>query len=357
MKKIVIGIDISKEKIDASAIDVRNTQQGVQKLDYQRFENRPLGFRRMLVWARHLIKGVALDEVLFCCETTGGYDRSLCDYIYAKDLDIWRESALQIKRSMGVRKGKDDRADSLMIEYAMRHMDKAVIYETPSDNVRELKALLQYRHKLVQEKTEKKVRMSHLSDTAAKSKSMSFILRDARKSIKALEKSVKQCEQQILELIKGDGELSRSYRHIVSVSGIGIVNATALIAYSNNFRGITTANRMASYYGIASFRDTSGTSVDKKAYVKCYSNSLLKAYLTQAAVWTIRENSIYHDYYLRLKKKGKPYGIIINNARNKLIHLVFSLVENDTDYEQNHEYIRMKRRVNADFATEFKNIN
>lgn len=53
---------------------------------------------------------------------------------------------------MGVRKGKDDKADSLMIaEYAMRHMDKAVIYETPSDNVRELKALLQYRHKLVQE--------------------------------------------------------------------------------------------------------------------------------------------------------------------------------------------------------------
>ena len=103
MKKNVIGIDISKEKIDASAIDVRNTRQGVLKLGYQTFENRPMGFRRMLVWARHLIKGTPLGEVLFCCETTGGYDRSLCDYIYAKDLDIWRESALQIKRSMGVR--------------------------------------------------------------------------------------------------------------------------------------------------------------------------------------------------------------------------------------------------------------
>ena len=195
MKKIVIGIDISKEKIDASAIDVRNIQQGVQKLGYQTFENRPMGFRRMLVWARHLIKGVGLEEVLFCCETTGGYDRSLCDYIYTKDLDIWRESALQIKRSMGVRKGKDDKADSLMIaEYAMRHMDKAVIYETPSDAICELKALLQYRHKLVQEKTEKKVRMSHLADTAAKSKSMSFILRDARKSVKALEKS-RNCQR------------------------------------------------------------------------------------------------------------------------------------------------------------------
>ena len=97
--------------------------------------------------------------------------------------------------------------------------------------------------------------------------------------------------------------------------------------------------------------------MDKKAYVKCYSNSLLKAYLTQAAEWTIRENGIYHDYYLRLKEKGKPYGIIINNARNKLIHLVFSLVKNDTDYERNYEYIRKLRREKVDFATELENIN
>ena len=46
---------------------------------------------------------------------------------------------------MGVRKGKDDKADSLMIaEYAMRHIDKAVIYETPDGAVRELKALFLY---------------------------------------------------------------------------------------------------------------------------------------------------------------------------------------------------------------------
>ena len=35
MKKIVIGIDISKEKIDATAIDVRSGQLGVVKLDYK----------------------------------------------------------------------------------------------------------------------------------------------------------------------------------------------------------------------------------------------------------------------------------------------------------------------------------
>lgn len=358
MKKIVVGIDISKEKIDVSAIDVRDSQLGVVKLDYQVFENRPMGFRRMLVWARHLVKGVGLEDVLFCCETTGGYDRSLCDYVYAKGLDIWREGALQIKRSMGVRKGKDDKADSLMIaEYAMRHMDKAVIYETPSDGVRELKALFLYRHKLVQERTEKKVRAAELKATSGKSNSVKFILRDAMKGVRALDKSIKQCEKQILELIEGDEELARNYGHITSVSGIGIVNATAFIAYSNNFKGIVTANKIASYWGCAAFRDTSGTSVDKKAYVKCYSNSQLKAYLTEAAEHTVKENGIYHDYYLRLKAAGKPYGVIINNARNKLIHLVYSLVTNNTDYEQNHEFLRAQRKGRTVMPAQLENIN
>ena len=358
MKKIVVGIDISKEKIDASAIDVRDRQLGVVKLDYQVFDNRPMGFRRMLVWAKHLIKSVGLEDVLFCCETTGGYDRCLCDYIYAKGYDIWREGALQIKRSMGVRKGKDDKADSLMIaEYAMRHMDKAIIYETPSDTVRELKALFLYRHKLVQERTEKKVRAQHLKATTAKSKTMSFIVRDAMKSVRAVDKSIKQCEHQIQELIEGDEELRKNYGHITSVSGIGIVNATAFIAYTNNFRGITTANKIASYWGVASFRDTSGTSVDKKSCVKFYSNSLLKAYLTQAAECTVKEKGIYRDYYMRMKTAGKPYGIIINNVRNKLIHLVCSLVTNDENYERNHESLRVQRKGRTEMSVQLKNIN
>ena len=345
MKKIVIGIDISKEKIDATAIDVRDTQQGVVKLDYQVYKNRPMGFRRMLVWARHLIKGVGLEDVLFCCETTGGYDRCLCDYIYAKGFDIWREAALQVKCSMGVRKGKDDKADSLMIaEYAMRHIDKAVIYETPDEKVRELKALFLYRYKLVQERTEKKVRASELKATAAKSDSMRFIVRDAMKGVRSLDKSIRDCEKQIMAIINDDEELKRNYGHIVSVPGISIVNATAFIAYSNNFHSITTANKIASYWGCASFRERSGTSIDKKAYVKCYSSSLLKATLTQAAECTIKEHGIYRGYYLRLKAEGKPYGIIVNNVRNKLIHLVFSMVTNNMDYEKNHEFLRERRK-------------
>jgi transposase len=229
----------------------------------------------------------------------------------------------------------------------MRHIDKAVSYISPSETVRELKALLLYRRKLEQEKTSKKVRVAELKSTAAKSRSVSFILRDAQKSIRVLEKSIKDCEKQILALYDSDEELKKSYDHLISIRGIGIVNATAMIAYSNNFKNITSSRKLASYYGIAPFRERSGTTIDKKAMVKCYSSSMLRAYLTQAAENTIREHGIYHDYYTRLSARGKCHGIALNNVKNKLLHLSLSLITNDMDYEENHEVLRAIRKVQA----------
>ncbi len=49
MKKIIIGIDVSKEKCDATAISVVNGLLEVNKLDYMVFENRPKGFQKPTV--------------------------------------------------------------------------------------------------------------------------------------------------------------------------------------------------------------------------------------------------------------------------------------------------------------------
>ena len=47
MKKIIIGIDVSKEKCDATAIFVGKGLLEVAKLDYFVFENCPKGFRKL----------------------------------------------------------------------------------------------------------------------------------------------------------------------------------------------------------------------------------------------------------------------------------------------------------------------
>ena len=103
---------------------------------------------------------------------------------------------------------------------------------------------------------------------------------------------------------------------------------------------------MATYWGVAAFRSKSGTSVDKRANVRNLSSSMLKSYLTQAAIHTIAKGGIYHDYYQRKIAEGKTHSVALNNAKNKLLHLAMSLVTHDMDYEADHEFLRTQRVAN-----------
>ena len=311
MKKIIIGIDVSKEKCDATAISVEKGIPEVSKLDYICIENRPCGFRKLLSWSRKLVKDTADEEILFICETTGAYDHSMCDYLYAKGMDIWREAAL-----------KTMWCGDLDCELQMK--EKAGVSSRCMP--------------LEQDKVSRLVRVRELEATAGKSKTNTSILRDVKKHIRNIEKSIRECEEMIRSLIGEDEALSRSYSHLDSVKGLGIVNITALIVYTNNFRSFRTSRQLASYWGVAAFRCKSGTSMDKRSNVGYLSNPMLKAYLTQAALHTIAVNGIFHEYYQRLIDAGKPRPVAFNNVKNKLLHLAMSLIRNDMDYEENHTH-------------------
>ena len=44
-----------------------------------------------------------------------------------------------------------------------------------------------------------------------------------------------------------------------------------------------------------------------------------------------------------MKAQGKPYGVILNNVNNKLLHILLSLVAHDCDFELDHEAKRALR--------------
>ena len=100
---------------------------------------------------------------------------------------------------------------------------------------------------------------------------------------------------------------------------------------------------MATYWGVASLRSRSGNTVDKKKDVRNKTSSIHKSYLTQDALHTIAKGGIYHDYFQRKIREGETHSIALNNTKNKLLHLAMSLVINDMDYEENHEFLRTQR--------------
>ena len=330
--------------LDATLIRYESQSDREQQLAYTTVENNPKGFRSLVSWSKkNAGRGVKTDTMLFCCETTGGYDRALCDWLYGNDLDIWRESALQIKRSMGLRKGKDDKADSEMIAYyALRFRSKATLYKPLDGNMRSLRDLFLYRQSLVAERRAKMVSAKEKQHISSKSKVDDFIYRDAQKAINILTKSIQECECRMLEIIKEDEQMYRNYLHLISCKGVGLVTSIMLIIYTDNFKG-WNAKKMASYCGIAPFYESSGSSVFHKANTSGYSNRRLKGILTQAARSAITHNPTLRQYYLRMKAQGKSYGVILNNVNNKLLHILFSLVLHDCDFELDHETKRALR--------------
>ena len=347
MKKIFIGIDISKETFDASVIFSAECSFDYIQLGYEQFKNEAKGFRQFRTWVRKLTAKVHMgkkENWLLCCETTGGYDHGLCAWCHGSGLDIWRESALQIRRSSGVRRGKSDRADSLMIaEYAHKNQRKCKLWEPLPQSLCELKELLLYRERLVNQRKAAKVRANEKRLTSARSKISDYIYNSSIREVERLGKEIKECEKRMMEIINADGKIKRNYDHITSIGGVGLINATALIVFTGNFKTIDDPRKIATYFGLVTFYEDSGTSVHKKDSTKHLCNKLCKKYISNAATVVIKTNRELRQYYDRLLSNGKHKKIAQNNLKHKIIHIAFSLVMNDCDYEENHEYKRAER--------------
>ena len=335
MENFFIGIDVSKETIDVSCYNPSHMSSPEYVGEYK---NQPSGYRTMVKDLRAYCGGISAGQWLLCCETTGVYDHNLCKWVCGKGMFIWRENALQINKSVGVRRGKDDKTDSLMItDYASRHRDKAVRYELPSPALSALKQLYTYRRALVSTRTAIKSRLS--SAKLVKDSQVSrFITKDLERQIRSIDSCIKNCETKIREVIDSDDKIRKNFLLITSMKGVALVNAVAMIVFSGNFINVPTANKLACVAGCAPFRKKSGTSIDKRSDVKKLSNRDFKGVMSMAAVLSIRYDKSLRDYAERLREKGKPEAIIKNNVRNKLIHRAYALVRNECYYDENHVY-------------------
>jgi transposase len=335
MKKYFIGIDVSKETIDVSFVESDFQQQPEYLAQYP---NGKKGYRSMIRDLKLALQGTSSGQWLFCCETTGAYDRQMCHWLVEHGMHVWRESALQIRQSLGIRRGKNDKADSMAIaDYARRHPDKVNLFEIPSKVLSALKDLYLYRQTLVDKLKGVKNRQKALkSQGEAASPAARFIRRDSNNEIKRLERSIAECESAMMEVIRSDEQLMSNYEHVRSIKGFGLVVTVALMVYSGNFQTVPTANKMATYCGVASFRNKSGTTLDARQDVRHLSNLRLKGVLTMAARTAIRHDEAIRQYYQRKIAQGKQHGVAINNVKNKLLHIAYALVRDGQLYQSGH---------------------
>nr|WP_223861041.1 transposase [Spirosoma validum] len=98
-----VGVDVSKATLDFAVVKLN------QILFYQQVSNDKKGITEFLKVLRQHTK-TTISQCLFCMEHTGIYNNPLLKALHQLAASIWVERAVHIQESVGLTRGKTDRA-------------------------------------------------------------------------------------------------------------------------------------------------------------------------------------------------------------------------------------------------------
>lgn len=323
-KKWFIGIDISKSTLDVVIYDP--SKKKADSENYKLVTNNEEGYSALRRWFKE--NDLRVVDTVVCLEHTGLYGFDLRLYLEQHKIDYAAFHPLHLKRSLGLVRGKNDKVDAQRIAYfGYLHRDELHYSQLAGSTILRLQELCCERKRYVKHLAETK---SYLTEMKTRKQDSSYVR--AQNMLKMLEEDIKTVEKEMLELVENDEAIRHNYTLLLSIKGIGHVNAINTIIHTDNFNAFENARQYACYLGVAPFEHTSGTSVRGKTRVSKTGAKLLKADLTQAARSAIVCDKEMKDYYLRKTEEGKMHGTVMNAVKFKLVGRMFAVIKRGTPF-------------------------
>jgi len=327
MKKIFVGIDISKKWIDVCV-----TADG-KSISHLQFGNNKAGFKAMVKWNKQFSK--QQDEWLLCMEHTGIYALPLWYFLTEQKIAYCVVPGSLITSGLEIRRGKNDKIDAADIaRFTMRYADELKPHCIPAQILQRLKMLFAYRERLVKASVLIKVPANEAKQFA--SKESKEVRTDSSSLVQVIEARIKKVEKQMLEVINSDEQTAKCYQLIISVPGFGIVTACYLLIITQCFAVLTKSRELSNFGGMAPHPHTSGKSVKGKTRVSPIADKKLKALLSRGASSLIQYNEGMQLYLARMMARGKHENLVRNNIKNKMLHTVCAVVKRGTPYIENY---------------------
>jgi transposase len=322
MKKFIIGVDVSKLKLDLHCYGQSNTFV---------VSNDGKGFKALLKWIKKEVSK-DINNVMVVMEYTGIYTYGLEQFLHQQGIEYVKRPALDIKRSVGMKRGKTDKADARMIsQYGWYRKEELKAMKPVSDVQQQLQQLMNYRDKLVADKASYEARIKELRGQLG-DKLPARIIESTEYVMQVLEVEIKEAKRAIEKLIVDDNELQSNYELVTSVQGIGFVTAIHLLIATENFTRFNNPRKFACYSGVAPFEHTSGSSIKGRTKVSQLANKKIKSLLTLAAICAVKHDPQLKAKYEQKIKEGKAKMSALNMIRFKLIERVFAVIKRQTAY-------------------------
>ena len=320
----VIGADLSKRTIDLFC-----------HLSHSHLliENNVRGYKQMMKWMKE--QRINFSQAMIVMEHTGLYSFCFENFLHANQIVFSKVSALAVKRSMGLVRGKSDKIDAKRLaDYGFEKKARLSTEAITSKELQRLQLLYVTRERLVRHKAALVNSVKEYQNIGLSAKDS--VMQSQTKLIRSFEKEIKKLETEMDAFIQNDSSIRQNQALLQSIKGVGKVLSIAMIIKTKNFTRFSNARKFACFCGTAPFEHTSGTSIKGKTKVSHLADKRMKTLLDLSAKSTIQYDKELREYYLRRTENGKSKMSTINIVRNKILYRMFAVIKRQTPFVENY---------------------
>jgi len=322
----IIGADLSKKSIDLALHD---------STAHLQIENSASGFKQLLLWLKQ--QKISTSQIMFVMEHTGLYSWWFEEFLYLHEIRFTKVSALAIKRSLGLVRGKTDKLDAVRIaRYGFEKKDRLIVSIKTAESLKRLQMLHSTRESFVKDRASL---ICSLKEYQAVVNKTDIIIGTRLQLIKTYSQEIKKIEAEISKLIETHESIKQNFELLQTIKGVGRVVGIATIIKTKNFTAFADAKKFACYCGTAPFAHSSGTSIRKKTRISHLADKGMKTLLDQSAKSAIQHDKEIKEYYLRRIAIGKSKKSTINIVRNKIISRMFAVIKRQTPFVQDYLHV------------------
>ncbi len=314
MKKRVIGLDVSKDKLDVSVYDGHRHEHSI-------IDNDPKKFNEFL-------KPFTPGSVHIYMEATGAYHTKIAMEAHNQKHIIHVVNPFIIKTfaNLTMSRVKTDKADAKIIA-RFGYNYECGIYEPPSDDRLELIELLRSYSRFIKVKTEltNQIHAYKLGMQVSEvvQESNAYMLESIKKTTKTLEKAIEK-------FLKS--RYTKIYKKLIVIPGVGTLTIATAIAYYDDFSKFDNAKKVVSFAGLNPNPRQSGTSLNGRGSISKKGSPAIRRMLYMAANSARKHNEEFVQYYNHLKSEKKTHKQAIVATANKLLRQLFAIVKYDREW-------------------------
>lgn len=323
MRKVTLGVDVSKAKLDAALwLEESRKWYATQSV------NDEAGAHKLLDWACAKSKSTAAD-CRVVLEATGVYHEIAAQIFYDQGCEVVIANPKRV-RDYAKGKGlltKTDAVDARMLASYGAQGDELLAWVPPPAEVRVLRALVARLDAVEQDLQREKNRL----EKAQATQTPQAVIDSLQRSLTALRAERERLRREIDDHYGQHPELKQERERLKTIPGVGDASANRMLCLFK-CHGFESARQAAACAGLIPIEYESGTSVRKRPRLSKQGDPKLRATLYMAAIVASRHNPQLHRVYEDLIKRGKSKMSALGALMRRLVHIAFGMLKHQTDY-------------------------